>query len=253
MNAGEIVEKAVARSQRTEGAAPASFNYTKITLTEEFDSGGKITDRKQRVYEVSYRSGLTRAQLKEINGHAPNSEDRKKQLENETGLSRLLGQPKDTRGDNRETFLTPELVDRFQFRLVGTAAVNGRPAYQLSFRPKSPEPPVHRLIDRLLNRISGTLWIDQEEFEIARTEIVLNSEVNLLGGLAASLKKLSYTLVRTRVADGVWFNTLSSGDFEGRKLFEFARIKTQSAAINFQPGAIGKDKEGGGYPGSFNP
>ena len=46
------------------------------------------------------------------------------------------------------------------------------------------------MVDRLLNRISGTVWIDVEEFEVARADIQLRSEVNLLGGVIGSLKKL---------------------------------------------------------------
>jgi len=61
------------------------------------------------------------------------------------------------------------------------------------------------------------------------------SEVSLLGGVVGSLKKLAYTMTRTRIADGLWFNTSSFGDFEGRKLIDAMRIKTRSQAINFRP------------------
>jgi hypothetical protein len=49
------------------------------------------------------------------------------------------------------------------------------------------------------------------------------------------LKKLAYTMTRTRVADGVWLSTFSSGDFEGRKLVDSLRIKTSSRSTNFRP------------------
>src|SRR6266700_1141572 len=113
--------------------------------------------------------------------------------------------------------------------------VNGRLAYQIAFEPRSPEGPEHRVLDRFFNRLSGTVWIDVQEFEIARAEVRLSSEVNLLWGAVGSLKKLAYTLTRTRVADGLWFNTFSSGDFQGRKLTDFLRIKTSSQSSNFRP------------------
>jgi hypothetical protein len=91
------------------------------------------------------------------------------------------------------------------------------------------------MVDRLLDRISGMVWIDAEEFEIARAELQLGSEVNLLGGVVGSLKKLAYTMTCTRVDDGLWFKTSSFGDFEGRKLIDAMRIKTSSRAINFRP------------------
>src|SRR2546429_7317687 len=106
--------------------------------------------------------------------------------------------------------------------------------YQSASEQKTRKPPVHRIADRLLNRISGTIWIDAEEFEVARAEIRLRSEVTLLGGVIGSLKKLAYTMTRTRIGDGVWFNTFSSGDFEGRKLLDSMRVKTKSQSTNFR-------------------
>ena len=118
--------------------------------------------------------------------------------------------------------------------MVNQKSINGRQSYEISFAPKRPEPPVHHMIDRLLNRISGTIWIDADEFEIARAEIVLGSEVDFLGGVIGSLKKLAYSMTRTRVGEGLWLNTLSTGDFEGRKLIDSMRIKTKSHSSNFR-------------------
>ena len=101
-----------------------------------------------------------------------------------------MGQPKAAKGSGSDNFLTPELVARFDFELIGQTPVNDRMAYQVSFKPKNPEPPVHRIVDRLLNRLSGTIWIDVQEFEVAKADVQLRSEVNLLGGVASSLKKL---------------------------------------------------------------
>jgi len=41
-------------------------------------------------------------------------------------------------------------------------------------------------------------------------------------------------MTRTRVGDGLWFNTFSSGDFQGRKLLDWMRIKTKSQSSNFR-------------------
>jgi hypothetical protein len=78
------------------------------------------------------------------------------------------------------------------------------------------------------------LWIDEQEFEVARAEVFLSSEVNVLGGVIGSLKKLAYTLNRSRLDDGVWFSTSSTGDFEARKLLDSTHIKTKSASKNFR-------------------
>jgi len=237
----QVIQKAIARGQEDQQGSVPDFKYRKLTLTEELDSSGKVKERREKVYEISYRDGLSHATLLTVNGHAPTGADLKQQTDNESSVSKLLGQAKPAKGDNRENFLTAELAARFDFTLAGQTNLNGRMAYLITFTPKSPELPTHRMVDKLLNRLSGTLWIDTQEYEVARAEVNLGSEVDLFGGLVGSLKKLAYTLERTRVADGVWFSTLSSGDFQGRKLLDPTHIKTKSQSVNFKRMAMNGD------------
>ena len=234
LSADDVIQKALARAQRASVPQPA-YTYTKVTLTEELDAFGNVKERKEKLYQVSLQDGSTYLKLLAVNGHPAPDAELKKQSENQALFRQLLGQPKSARGDHRENFLTPELVARFKFTLAGQTPVNGRPAYQVAFQPRSTEPPARHVADRFLSRISGTVWIDAEEFEIARADVRLGSEVSLLGGVIGSLKKLAYTMTRTRVADGVWLSTFSSGDFEGRKLVDSLRIKTSSRSTNFRP------------------
>jgi len=52
--------------------------------------------------------------------------------------------------------------------------------------------------------------------------------------LIGTLRQCNYTLERIRLADGSWFNNLSRGYFEGRKLIEPMVIRTRSEAGNFR-------------------
>jgi hypothetical protein len=236
LSADAVIQKAAARGQQEQqgSATVPDFKYRKLTLTEQLDNSGKVKERRQKVWEVFYRDGQSHATLLQVNGHLPSQDDLKQQSDNEMTAGKLLGQTKPMKGDNRDDFLTPELVARFDFRTIGQTNLNGRVTYEISFTPKTPPLPVHRMVDRLLNQISGTVWIDAQEFEVARAEVYLRSEVNLLGGVIGSLKKLTYTLERTRLAEGVWFSTLSSGEFQGRKLLDPTHVKTKSQSVNFR-------------------
>lgn len=225
----EIIQKAVERTQRGP-AATDCMGYTcrKVSVTEELDPSGRVRQRKERVYQISVQPGSTSSQLVAVDGHAPGVADLKRQGENELNLRQVLGGTKDTRNLRGDGFLTEDLVSRFDFTLLEQQLVNGRAAYRLSFQPKNPGPPVRRFVDRLLNHISGTLWIDVEEFELARADVRLGAEVDFLGGVAGCLRKLAYTVTRTRVGNGLWMNTSSNGDFEGRKLLDSRRVKMKS-------------------------
>jgi len=232
----EVIQRAVRRAQRAEArSGQTGYTYTKLTVTEELDGSGRLKERKEKVYQVFFRNGSTHLKLLTVNGHSPAPADIRKQSEHDTNTRQIIGSKSGKASESRDNFLTPEIVARFNFRLIEEKEINGRRAYQIAFEPKRPAPPVHRILDRLVDRISGTIWIDAEEFEIAQAQIHLGSEIDLLGGVVGSLKKLAYTMTRTRVGEGLWFNTFSSGDFEGRKLLDSMRIKTRSQSTNFRP------------------
>src|SRR5258708_10563013 len=207
-SADEVIAKAVARAQKAEArTGQAGVTYTKITMTEAFDPAGKVKEHKERVYHVVFQDGSTYLKLEQVNGHPPNAAELKLHAENDANFRLLSRKSRTGKGDNRETLLTPELVARFDLTFVTKSTIAGRMAYQIAFQPKNPLPPAHHIADHFLSRISGTLWIDAEEFEVARAQIGLFSQVELLGGTVGCLKKLAYTLNRTRIGDGLWINS----------------------------------------------
>ena len=235
LSADEVMQKAVERARWSAAQhARPNYTYTKITVLEDLEASGKVKDRKEKLYEAVFDSGLTYLRLVKVNGKALPAGELKKQEERELKDRETLAQRKTAKGgDDRENFLTSELIAKYHFAMVDRKSVTGRPAYVLTFQPK-PGLPQKQAADRLLNHLAGKLWIDEQEFEIAKIEIHLQSEVTLWGGLLASLKQFTFTLSRTRIEDGVWFNARSMGDFEGRKLLDNAHFRTQSESTNFR-------------------
>src|ERR1041385_6430937 len=92
LSADQVIQKAVARAQRAEATAGQSgYTYTKVTLSEELDAQGNVKERKERLYEVSYRGGLTHLKLLEVNGHRASGGEVKKMSETHTGFRSWLG------------------------------------------------------------------------------------------------------------------------------------------------------------------
>lgn len=234
LTATEIIRRAVERSNHTENREPG-LAYTKATVTEEYDTAGHIKEHKERKYQVLLRGGVPSARLVEVNGQPPTESELKRQADNESKFRQLLGPSNSSKGVSRDSFLTPELAAHFDFTLTRMERISGRANYVMHFAPSQSAPKTGFLADKFLSHVTGTVWIDATEYEVARAEVKLNSQVDLLGGILGSLKKLSYSLSRTRLPDGVWLSTISTGDFEGRKLLESLRIKTKTVASNFRP------------------
>jgi hypothetical protein len=141
--------------------------------------------------------------------------------------------PRTRRDDNWGEYLNKELTSRYRFELLGSEEVAGRAAYVLTFRPRSNKLPVKQMTDRLLNRLGGKVWVDAREFEVAKAEIDLLSEVTMWGGVLGAMKKFSFDVERTRV-DGVWFNRVSNFEMQGRKLLDGTRMRVRSETSNFR-------------------
>jgi len=236
LSGDDLMQKAVARSKhRAAAAGQPAYTYNKVMVTEELDTAGTVKKREEKVYAARFQADSTSLRLVEVDGRPLSGAELKKQLADEAKSDRALGPSKSGNGDRRENLLTPELVARYSFTVAGKSLVNDRMAFEIHFKPKIPAPQPHSLLDRFLGRVSGTLWIDAEDFEIARAQVRLDSQVDLVGGLLGSLKAMGYTLLRTRLPDGQWFNASSSANFEGRKLLFSTSVRTTSRYSNFRP------------------
>jgi hypothetical protein len=234
LTAEQVIQKAVHRAESPisrEGRP--NYSYTKHTVTEDLDTRGNVKDTKDKLYEVSVESGMSYLKLLQLNGQNLSSAALKKEGEHEAAERQKMFDTKPgKKGDERENFLTSDLAQKFNYTLVGENLINGRNSYELTFEPKS-DLPVKKLTDRFVNQVAGTVWIDAEDFEIAKAQIHLQAEVALWGGVIGTLRHCRFTMERTRMPDGTWFNSYSRGVFEGRKLLEPMFIKTRSDSSNF--------------------
>ncbi|MDB6055492.1 MAG: hypothetical protein JWN25_3015, partial [Verrucomicrobiales bacterium] len=235
LTADEIMDKAVKRSDEVRKLhVTNAVSYTKVTSQEDIDSSGELKERKDKTYKVEVREGLSYLTLVQLNGQQLTSAEQKRENQKETERrNKMRGSENKKGGDDRENFLTAELVSKYDFTLLGTTNILGRKSYCLTFEPKKGLK-ISQIADRLVNNIYGEVWIDDGDFEIARAVLHLKSEVTLWGGMLASLKKFSFEIQRTPF-NGLWLNTYSQGEFEGRKLLDTVRMKTRSESRDFKP------------------
>jgi hypothetical protein len=234
--ADEIISHAVERARENQAARLAcEYDYRKVSTTEVLDGRGRVTDRKEKVYLV--QAGKAYLQRMRRNGEEASAQELEKEERWMSETRKEVTESKSShRDENWEKFLTQDLVARYDFALAGAEMINGRPAYIITFLPRAGDLPVRKMADRVLNRLTGRIWVDQQEFEIAKASIALQSPATL-GGLlkiVGSLRRLDFTVERVRVAENVWFNRTASGDFESRKLWDSTHMRTLTHASGFQ-------------------
>jgi len=234
ITADEIVRRMVAKADAaTNGSPRANYVYLKRSTSEKLDGKGRVEERKEKLIQITGGKGSV-IQIK-VNGKPLSAEELKKaESEVQAEDQKMNDSRVARRSDNFERLLTGDLVSRYQFTLMRQEPVNGRMAYVLTFKPGNGDLPVREISDRFINNLRGVIWVDTEEYEIAKADLSLQSEVTMWGGLLGALRKFDYKVERIRVDDGVWFNRNSRGEFGGRKFLDNVSLRTHSECSNFE-------------------
>jgi hypothetical protein len=231
----EIIRKAVARAESmAEANAQPSYRYTKRTVTDELDTAGNLREHTEKLFDVVSDGQQMKIKLVQFNGRAPSAADLKKEeQQQETERKKIAESKAGGKSKAHGNFFTAELISRYEFKLEGQREINGRAAYYLSFKPKA-NLPINKIADRFLNQVAGKVWIDVEEFEIARAQVGLQTEVTLWAGIIGTLRRCDFTLERIRLPDGAWFASSTHGIIEGRKVLQNMFVRTRSDSSNFR-------------------
>lgn len=234
MTADQIMRKTVAKADRaTNGSPRLHYAYNKVSITEKLDAKGQVNERREKLIRIKSGKGSV-VQIK-VNGKPLSAEELKReQAEVQSEDQRMNDSRVARRNDNWERLLTTDLIGRFKFRLIGQEAVDNRPAYILTFQPAAANLPIREMSDRFINNLSGKLWVDVQDFEIAKADLALQSEVTLWGGILGSLRKFDYKVERLRLEDGVWVNRTARGEYLGRKFLEKVALRTRTECSDFE-------------------
>lgn len=182
-SADEVLRRLLEHGRGPQPEPQGYYLCTKQTVTEEMDRSGRVTSRKVKVGES-------------------------KSQPNESANANKWG------GQNGIAF-DQDLLQRFDFTVAKKETINGRPTFLLTFAPKNPLWPIHRIQDRLLNRARGSLWIDEQDSELVKADLALSEPVSF--GILGAVDVLQFSFERTHVDGGEWLTHWTETNFKGRK------------------------------------
>ncbi|PAW86000.1 MAG: hypothetical protein B9S33_08860 [Pedosphaera sp. Tous-C6FEB] len=233
----QLASNVVARSrwERTQSTT-AQFTFKKWRAFEEFDGKGKLEERKQSRQEWLPINGVPFARLVERNGQPLTDKERKLEEEREAAVragKTPVRSPEASKRDKEWQF-TDEMLARYTCKVTGQEVVRGRPVWVVEFTPRSADLPVNKLADRVANKVAGKVWVDAEDWELARLQFWLTDEVTLIGGVVGVLRKFGMTLERTRIEPGAWLPTVVDFEMSGRELLTNKRVHYREEATDFK-------------------
>ncbi len=225
----EILRRAVAKAEEPDTSLEHYRIFQHVDINR-YDGDGKLEEHLLLLIEVipvgEHRYHRTlRKNGKPLEGDELTEEQEKEQKFREELNAGEKSNSRSMRITFNETF-----VAKYHFALSGQEAIHGRPTYVLSFKPKSDDLPEENDADRFLNAASGKIWIDREDFAVAKAQTTLMRPVKIFGGIVASIKNMNLTFVLKKNGDR-WLPHRANQRIAGRKLFSSfdTRVKVKFA------------------------
>lgn len=223
----QILDRLLARARQVSAdtnTPPLVFD--KVSLQETLNSDGSVKRLREKRYEVSLIRGMTHNRLVSVDGRALGPDESAVLTERERRWRETYATGQSGAGPDRmDSIINEKLIARFDFAWTGDDTLHGRPCHVLSVQPKSPPLPTERLMDRVINQLSGRLWVDALEYEVVRAEVATAGTLRVWGGILGSLEDFQLHVDRERGHASAWFNRHLEVQVRGRRLFSPIAIR----------------------------
>jgi hypothetical protein len=212
------------------------YSYQKRSVLEQLDAHGRPIDSIEKEYQVELIRGIPFPRLVRIQGRDLTAEEIRRENDRERALrDRVTGTDPAGMVERREPLVTHALLERYEFTLDQVKQVGDRRLLVLAFEPRQDGVPTRTIQDRILARLGGRVWVDDEEAEVARIEVTLREAFSLgWFGMLGSLQQCELFLERQRMPDGVWIPTRQSLLLIGRRLLAPMRYRTTEEIHGFE-------------------
>jgi hypothetical protein len=240
LDARQIVGQSVAATERS-WQARNHYVYMERDQDRRLDSLGQVKSENVDVTRMILVNGARFEQLMEHNGQLPSATEQRKsnedleKLKHETPAEQIVRLEKDK---ENKSFLR-DLLEAFDFHLIGEEVVDGRPAYVLQATPH-PGYHAHGKFGKMFSKVEGKLWVDKQDFGWIKVDGQVTQSFSM-GLFVARVQRGSHIILeQTCVGDGVWVPKRLEVRASARILFlknlDMDRILTYS---DYRPAADG--------------
>jgi hypothetical protein len=191
----------------TERSWQARDHYTYMERDEDrrLNSLGQVKSETVDVTKMMVVNGARFEQLLEHNGQPPSAKEQKR---SDDDLDRLKHETPDeqaarSRKDEENRGFLRDVIEAFDFRLVGEEIVGGRPAYVLHATPH-PGYRAHGKYAKMFSRVEGKLWVDKQDFGWIKVDGQVTQSFSM-GLILARVERGSHIIMeQTCVGEAIW-------------------------------------------------
>jgi hypothetical protein len=204
LDAHEIVGPSVAATERS-WQARGNYTYTERDEDRRLNSLGQVKSENVDVTRMIFVNGIRFEELIEHNGHVISAKEQKKRDED---LDKLKHETPDEqnarrRKDQENRSFLEDVLEAFDFRLVGEDLVEGRPAYVLQATPH-PGYHAHGKYSKMFSKVEGKLWVDKQDLGWMKVDGQVMQSFSI-GLFVARVERGTHIILEQMcVGDAIW-------------------------------------------------
>ena len=204
LDARQIVGLSVAAAERS-WQARDHFAYTERDEDRRLDLLGHVKSENVDVTRMILVDGARFEQLLEHNGQLPSAKEQRKHDEDLDKLKHEMPEEKTARlrKDQENRSFLRDVLEAFDFHLIGEEILGGRPAYVLRATPH-PGYHAHGKYGKMFPKVEGELWVDKQDFGWIKVDGEVTQSFSMGLFLARVQRGSHIILEQTCVGDAVW-------------------------------------------------
>jgi hypothetical protein len=193
--------------QRQVDKVREDYTYVELTETDDVDSSGRVKKTESEEHEVFFVNSHEIRHHTKKNGHELNAGEQKKEHDRvDKEVAKALKTPPDHALNGNSVSIT-RILAIMKVSNPRCITLNGRDTITFDFAG-DPHAHTHGLAEDLSKKISGTLWVDEKDREVARLEARFDDNFRIGGGVLATVQKGStFTFEQAPVEAGLWLPT----------------------------------------------
>jgi hypothetical protein len=200
----QIVGLSIAATERS-WQARDRYTYMERDEDRRLNSFGQMNSEDVEVTRMTLVNGARFEQLVEHNGHLPSAKEQKKSNEDLDKLKHETPAEKTARfyKDQENRSFLRDLLEAFDFHLIGEEIVGGRPTYIFQATPH-PGYHAHGKYGKIFSKVEGKLWVDKQDFGWIKVDGEVTESFSM-GIFVARVQRGSHIIMeQTCVGDAVW-------------------------------------------------
>lgn len=204
LDARQVVSQSLVAAEHS-WQARDKYVYMERDEDRRLDSLGQVKSENVDVTRMTLVNGIRFEQLMEHNGQLPSAEEQTKRDQDLERLKHETPEEQTARlrkNEENRSFLR-DLLEAFDFHLIGEEIITGRPTYMLE---ATPHPGYHAngKYGKLFCRVKGKLWVDKQDFGWVKVDGEVTQSFSM-GLFVARVQRGSHIILeQIRLADAVW-------------------------------------------------